>query len=411
MTEEKQERTRKETSIKASDIRSFLTGMVPLFVVAHFSHHLVMALMQPLLPFIRDEFAISYTQAGWIVSSFTLAYGLSQLPAGWLADRIGPRILIAVGTSGVAVCGLFAGLSPTYTIMIFPLMLMGILGGSYHPAASPLVSATVEVKNRGRALGLHQIGGTASYFLTPLIAVGVAALLGGWRGSFVSMSILTIALGIGLYLLLGRRGYGGNSRKKTPGNAAADTFTQVPRYKLLAFIALGVALQVSIFSTVSFISLFAVDSFKLSEEAGAGLLALTNFAGLWSGPLGGYLSDRIGKVPVMIFVCLLAGPFIYLLSLTSPGWSVSAVLLVLGACMYMGMPVTESYIISHIPEGKRSTVLGFYYFASRGGPGLVMPALGNIIDRFGFDTGFMVMGAVSLAIMLCCIPLLLWKRG
>ncbi len=400
--------------------------MVPLFVLAHFSHHLVMALLQPLMPFIRDEFAMNYTQAGWIVSSFTLAYGISQLPAGWLADRIGPRILILVGISGVAVCGLLVGLSPTYTVIVFPMMLMGVLGGAYHPAASPLVSSTVEEKNRGRALGLHQIGGTGSYFLTPLIAVGVAALLGGWRGSFISMSVITVVLGIGLYWILGRRGYSARTgrapeigNEDVPEQPPQDrTFavllrkwiTSVIKWrKLIAFISLGVILQISVFSTVSFVSLFAVDSFNLSEEAGAGLLALANFAGLWSGPLGGYLSDKLGKVPVMLFVCLIAGPFIYLLSLTSPGWSVSVVLLVMGACMYTGMPVTESYVISHAPEDRRSTVLGFYYFASRGGPGLVTPALGLLIDKYGFGTGFTVIGAAALAIVfLCSIPLL-WR--
>jgi MFS family permease len=384
--------------------------MVPLFVLAHFSHHLVMALLPPLMPFIRDDFTISYAQAGWVVSAFSLAYGLSQLPAGWLADRIGPRILILVGTSGVAACGLFTGLSPTYMIVIIALMLMGILGGSYHPAASPLVSASVEEKNRGRALGLHQIGGTGSYFLTPLIAVGTAAIFGGWRGSFISMSILTILIGIVLYILLGRRGYGGSSRKSTPGSDTADSFTPVPKRKLVAFIALGVILQVSVFSTMSFITLFAVDSLKTSEEAAAALLTIMHFGGLWAGPVGGYLSDRIGKVPVMLFVCIAAGPFIYLLSLVSAGWSISLVLLVIGALMYIGMPVTEAYVISHTSERNRSTILGFYYFASRGGPGLITPALGYLIDKFSFDTGFTIMGAAALAILFCCSTLLWGSR-
>jgi len=224
------------------------------------------------------------------------------------------------------------------------------------------------------------------------------------------MSILTIALGIVLYILLGRRGYAGKPREKTSGSREEATFTPVSRRKLVAFIILGVILQVSIFSSISFLTLFSVDHLKISETAAAGLLALTHSSGLWGGPLGGYLSDRIGAVPVLLFVCLIAGPFIYLLGLTSPGWSVAVVLLVLGACQYIGMPVTEAYVISHISERNRSTVLGFYYFASRGGPGLVTPALGYIIDRFGFGTGFTVVGAASLAIMVCCALFLLGKR-
>ena len=149
----------KKPIMRMSSFRSFSLGIVPLFMLAHFSHHLIAALLQPLSPFIRDDFNLDYTQVGWVVSAFTIAYGISQLPAGWLADRIGTRTLITIGISGVAVGGLLVGLSPTYTIMVVFLVLLGIMGGGYHPAASPIISASVEEKNRGRALGLHQIGG------------------------------------------------------------------------------------------------------------------------------------------------------------------------------------------------------------------------------------------------------------
>ncbi|MFC2020937.1 MFS transporter [Chloroflexota bacterium] len=383
---------------------------MPLFVLAHFSHHLIAALLQPLLPFIRDDFALDYTQAGWVVSAFTLAYGVSQLPAGWLADRIGARILITLGLSGVAICGLIVGLSPSYTIMIIFLVLMGILGGSYHPSASPLVSESVEAKNRGRALGLHQIGGTASFFLTPLIAVGLAAVLGGWRGSFIVLAALTLVFGIIFYVLLGRRKYTDKPEEKT-----AETHTEVPSSshwlrRLVPFIIIGITVEVSIFSTVSFIPLFAVDELKTSAEVGATLLALVHFAGLWAGPLGGYLSDRIGKVPVMLAVSFAAGPSIYLLSQGSLGWSISAVLLLIGISRYVAMPVSEAYIISHSPVRYRSTILGIYYFASRGGPGLVAPVVGYLIDRFGFSSAYTSVSLVTLVTTLVCSQFLWGSR-
>ncbi len=93
-------------------------------MLAHLGHHLLgQAILVPLLPFIRDEFTLDYTQAGWLVSAFMIPYGISQLPGGWIADRIGPRIVIAIGVSGVALFGLLVGLSPTYIIMIVFLVL------------------------------------------------------------------------------------------------------------------------------------------------------------------------------------------------------------------------------------------------------------------------------------------------
>jgi len=369
------------------------------------------ALLQPLLPFIRDNFTLDYAQAGWVLSAFNLSYGISQLPAGWLADRIGSRILIVLGVSGVALCGLLVGLSPTYIMMIVFLVLMGVMGGGYHPAASPLVSASVEENKRGRALGLHQIGGTASFFLTPLIAVGIARVLGGWRGSFIALAIPTFVFGIVLYVLLGRRGYTREAEHRISDSHTETPFTESRLRQLVPFIILGVVLQVLVFTAISFIPLFVVDHFKGSEEAGALMFALFQFAGLWAGPLGGYLSDRLGKVPVMLTVSLIAGPFVYLLNLVSLGWSLSAVLLIIGTCMYIGMPVSEAYIISHTSERNRSTILGIYYFASRGGPGLTMPVMGYLIDRLGFGTNvtsFTIIGAVIFAVTLGC-SMLLWR--
>ena len=144
--------------------------------MAHFAHHLLTALPVPLLPLIRDDFALDYTQSALVISAFAIPYGIAQLPAGWLADRSDPRLLIAVGISGVAVAGLLVGLSQSYVMLVLCLVLMGLAGGGYHPATPPLISAAVEPEKRGRALGLHTIGGGASYFLAPLAAAGIAAV-------------------------------------------------------------------------------------------------------------------------------------------------------------------------------------------------------------------------------------------
>ncbi len=291
--------------------------------------------------------------------------------------------------------------------MIIFLVLMGILGGGYHPAASPLVSASVEVKNRGRALGMHQIGGTASFFLTPLIAVVTANALGSWRGSFIILAIITIIFGFILYILLGRRKYTSKPEERTTPSTTDLPSPALRSGKLIPFIIIGVIVQVAIFSTASFIPLFVVDGLKTSVTVGATLFALIHFAGLWAGPVGGYLSDRIGKVPVMLAVSLTAGPFIYLLSQVSLGWSISAILLLMGISQYVAMPVSEAYIISHSPARQRSTILGIYYFASRGGPGLVIPGIGYLIDKFDFSTAFTAVGLGTLAIILGC-SLFLW---
>jgi len=376
-------------------------------VLAHFCHHVVGSLLTPLFPYIRNEFTLNKTQLGFLGSAYNLPYGISQLPSGWLADRIGPRMLITVGISGVALAGLLVGIAPSYIVMVVFLVFLGILGGGYHPAASPLVSASVEEKNRGLALGLHQIGGTASFFLTPLIAAGIAGAI-GWRGTFIWVSVPTIIFGFALYLILGRWGYKGKGNRVTTDSTSESSSSTNRLLRLTPFIVLGVVLQVLIFSTVSFTPVFAVDLLGTSNEAAASMLAVAHFAGLVAGPLGGYLSDRIGKVPVMLIVSLIAGPAIYLLNFVSFPWSISIVLLVMGTCQYVGMPISEAYIISHSPERNRSTILGVYYFLSRGGPGVIMPLIGHLIDEYGYYTSFNVVGITMAVVTIGCF---LFLRG
>ena len=380
--------------------------MLPLFVLAHFAHHLLSALLTPLLPFIRDEFALNYTQAGWVVSAFFVSYGISHLPAGWLADRVGPRILITVGISGVALAGLLVGLSPTYIMMVIFLVLLGLMGGGYHPASAPLISAAVESNSRGRALGIHQIGGSASYFLAPLIAVAIATAL-GWRGSFIWLSIPTIIFGIVFYVLLGRRGYAEKAKSRITGSDIETPPTPGHWRRLVSLIILSVVGQALLVSATSFVPLFLVDHFGASEESAGAMLALIYGVGLGAGPLGGYLSDRLGRLPLIIVVSLITGPIIYLLNLAPYFWGILVVLIAIGMVRHMPMPVAEAYIIGQTSERNRSTILGIYYFGSRGGPGVITPIIGYLIDHFGFHTSFSVVGATMVVLTIGC-SIFLW---
>ena len=377
-------------------------------MLAHFSHHLLTALPVPLLPFIRDDFALDYTQAGLVVSVFSLSYGIGQLPAGWLADRIGPRIMITIGICGVALVGFLVGLSQTYIMLIVLLALMGVAGGGYHPSAAPMISASVEPKNRGRALGFHLIGGSGSYFLVPLIAAAIAATW-GWRGTFIGLAIPTMIFGIILYVLLGRRAKMSKTQQTITNHH--DETPSPPGYlrRLVIFIILNTFTQAITFSTIAFIPLFLVDRFGVGEGTAAAFLSIVYSAGLWASPLGGYLSDRLGRVPVTLATCLITGPVIYLLNLVSYSLGIGALLLIIGIVMYIRMPASESYIIGQAPERHRSMVYGIYYFAGMEAGGILTPVMGSFIDRFGFYSSFTIASIAVVAITLIC-SVFLWGR-
>jgi MFS family permease len=354
---------------------------------------------------IRSDFGLDYTQSGFVISAFMLSYGIGQLPAGLLADRIGPRMLMTTGIFGVAVAGLLVGLSHTYLMMIVFLVVMGLLAGGYHPAAPPLISASVRPENLGRALGLHMIGGGASFFLAPIMAAWIAATW-GWRGPFIALAVPAAVVGIVLYLVLGRRGLAKKSQLKGAPSDKEEVPDQRRLSRLAYFIFLATFTHATLFSTMSFIPLFLVDHFLIPEATAAALIAVIYSAGLWVGPIGGYLSDRLGRVPVVLTVCTITGPLIYLLNLAPYRWGIVALLFAMGITIYVRMPVSEAYIVGRTSERHRSTVLGIYFFGSMEGGGVFAPIMGYLIDQLGFSATFTIAGAAVITVALVCSVLL-----
>jgi MFS family permease len=393
-------------TIEKFRFKSLFTGMLPFFIAAHFGHHLVTALPMPLMPMIRSEFGLDYTQSGFVLSAFSIAYGIGQLPSGWLADHIGRRIMITVGILGVAVCGLLIGLSSTYSMMIALMALMGLMGGGYHPSASPAVASTVRPENRGSALGFHLIGGSLSYFLAPLAAVGIATAL-GWRGPFMILSIAAIAFGATFYILLGRVPGLNKAMQKTGASEQFEIVEKPGRIRrLIIFIVLTSFTGALLFSMESFIPMFLVDRFNVSKEAGGAFIAIFASSGLWASTLGGYLADRFGRVRMILILCFSIGVLIYLINLAPFGIAMGALLVVLGMFAYMRMPISESYIIMNTSEKRRSTILGIYFFTAMEGSGVLMPVLGKIIDTMGFNVCYTIVAVCVLVISFICFFLL-----
>jgi len=375
-----------------------------LFVAAHFFHHLCTALPIPLLPYIRDDFGLDYTQSGLVLSAFSLAYGISQLPTGWLADRVGPRILIATGISGVAFFGILVGISPTYMLMLVFMVLMGVAAGGYHPSAPPLISTTVDAKNRGRAFGIHMIGGSSSYFLAPLAGAAIASVW-GWRGSFLTLAVPAIVIGIVVYIFVGRR-IATNDMTQKQADISSEKPMPTKKRHLVALILLSAMISAVVHSINDFIPLYMVDNFGVSRETAAFYVALIAACGIWVGPIGGILSDRFNNAKIMTLLGFFASLLMFIFKYISYGAVFGIFLVAVGMVVYIRMPVTESFIIRHTSRKRQSTVLGMYFFAGMEGTGILMPIFGSIIDNYGFYTATDIGAAMIFGTSAICAALL-----
>ena len=382
--------------------------MLPLFVLAHFGHHVVGAMLRPLMPIIRTELGLSYTEAGIVISAFAITGGISQLPAGWLADRLGPRLMVLLGVAGVAIAGLMIGRSQSYMSLIILLVLAAVLGGGYHPASASAISSLVPAERRGRALGIHLVGGSSCFWVVPLLAAPIAAAL-GWRNSYIILSIPAIILGVVLYTLIGRRSQSRDNNQIKTDSGIAGTRKQIPWRQLVPFIVLSVVTGTMIQSVSAYLSLYAVDHLHIAEQTAAMLMAISPAVGLFAAPMGGYLADRFGGVPVLVITSILAVPLIYMLGLAINALSLVGIMIVIGIVSFTRMPTSEAYIVGYTPQHRRSTILGFYFFASAEVSGLLTPVIGNLIDRLGFYRTFTIASITLAAATVICL-LLLWQN-
>ncbi|HEU5316741.1 MAG TPA: MFS transporter, partial [Chloroflexota bacterium] len=312
---------------------------LPAFIYAHFAHHVGTGGLAPLLPLIRDAFQLDYARSGLLLSAYGLSLGFGQLPISALADRMSKRLMIAIGLFGVGITGLAIAFSTSFWQLIPLLILTGVLAATYHaPAASYLAAAYSQVA-RGRALGTHVIGGALAFAAAPVIATGAAALTGSWRTGFLALSVFPLAGGALMLCLLWRR----------PERLAVtreQEREQVNALRALRSIGplVGVALaeQLLTASMFAFIPLFLVDRHGASRELAGLSVGLIAGIGIVAAPLGGALSDRFGRAPVLVAVTASVGPLILLFTYAPFGWQMVAVLVAYGLSMNMRLPVLES---------------------------------------------------------------------
>ncbi|WP_253201119.1 MFS transporter [Sphingomonas quercus] len=155
----------------------------------------------------REEYGLDQVHLGWVFSAFLVGYAAFQVPAGWLAGRIGPRRVLAMG---VVWWGVFTALtalvSPMLGAVLPQLVLVRFLLGAgeavVYPAGNQFVSQWIPAQERGKANGWIFAGVGMGAGLTPPLVTAII-LWGGWRASFFVCALLGVAAG-GIWYLAAR---------------------------------------------------------------------------------------------------------------------------------------------------------------------------------------------------------------
>ncbi|MFV2087695.1 MFS transporter [Micromonospora sp. LOL_021] len=247
------------------------------------------------LPLIRDDVGLTFGQAGTLGAVSLLVFAAMQVPAGYLADRFGPKRLFVLGLVGLNLCSLTFALVDSFTLLLVNQALSGLARAFVFAPGLLLITHEFPAHRRATALGLYVAGGFSSNILLSLAG---PALVGhvGWRWIFVGFSLL----GLGVTALYWRAGSPGPTRQR-------DSYVRLRELPgLLAHPVMWVAggVQFVRYSVVNGLS-FWLPTYLIAEKGfslhTAGLLVAA--AAVVTAPsnfLGGHVSDRLRRPALVI---------------------------------------------------------------------------------------------------------------
>jgi len=169
------------------------TRIVGAVSAAHFVSHYYILLLAPLLPFVRAEYGVSYTEIGVALAAFNVVSTVLQTPVGFLVDWLGARILLIAGLAIGAAAFTIAGLVDSFWVMVAMFALAGVGNTVYHPADYALLSRHVPADRIGQVFSVHTFAGMLGSAVAPASLLMMQSLW-GWRGAFIGAGVLGFAV-------------------------------------------------------------------------------------------------------------------------------------------------------------------------------------------------------------------------
>ena len=367
---------------------------VALVVLCQITHGITFSAMPLLLPLIREDLQISFTQAGLLSAALTFTYGLGQIPAGFLSDRYGPRRLFFIGLMGWSAFSLCIGLVHTFWLAIVTQLLAGAFRSLLFAPGLTLLASWFPRERRATAMSLFMVGGFVGTIVLSLGGPLLAALY-GWRAAFMFFAALGIVAGF-IFKRYGRE----KPRTEPPPQLALSDILQLCRYPIMWVCS---ALQFIRFAVVTAFnfwlpSLLVVDRGFSVQTAGL-IVAMGAAFTASSNALGGYVSDRLRNPPLVVGGALL----ILACSATLLVIVESVPLLLLAIAinsMFMQFFFGPLFLVPMEVLGPRTagTATGFSNLFANIGGFLTASALGVVKDQ----TGSFTWGFVGIS-MLCLI--------
>ena len=252
---------------------------------------------QPLLPLFGSAFALDAAQASGVLSATAGAMALGLIPAGFLAQRYGPKPVMLAAIVLGALFSLLCAVAPSYGALIALRALLGLSLAGLPAVSSAWLAEEVDTRALGQSVGLI-IAGNAAGGMSSRLVCGLLADHTGWRGAFAGLGVLGAIAAFEFWRSLppSRRH---RPRPLHPRHALADLRAVAGERGLKPLFALALLLMGSFVSFYNYLGFRLVQAPFALSHATIGAVFLLYVVGMFSSPWAGRQADRRGSSRVL----------------------------------------------------------------------------------------------------------------
>ncbi|MFC0273426.1 MFS transporter [Metabacillus herbersteinensis] len=345
------------------------------------------------LPFMRDGLQITYKEAGFLGTTTSLGYLCTIMFAGVCASKWGGKNTVLLGISLVSLGLIGLAFTPTYWVTFLFMILLGVgTSFTYTPLISLLVAWFPEQK--GLVIGLTTSGVGIGILFTGIIVpyLNDVFLGSGWRISWGLFAIISLVVGLLTFLFIKNPPIMLASEKDEQASSPSEVYKNKDVINVgLIYGVIGVAYIVQMI----FIMSFMIDS-GVSVALAGQLIALNGILSIFSGPIWGFISDKIGRRSSLILTMGIT-LFAILLPVFSPTLIWFIIHIVILSCTLTGLfTLVQASSMDHVKPADMPLAFSYatFYFAI--GQFVGPTIAGWLIDDYGGFRSAFLFSAVCL---------------